>query len=308
MGSHAPASPIPSADHSLLRAARVWLEADGAGLWDVFRPVRRAELSAAWEQIQAESAADAFEDLRQEHVAQARPDLARVHASWWVRALADESPSVQRAVASALPSGLADALKCGLNLESETTSHGAPCPAALRTALALWSERLVGDVSERDDDPPIIAAITRFDTRTVVRLIDTVGLAKWSLTAEPAPPLDRLDRERFMLFRAALGDADQRFVRVAERDVARLDRSRPRPAARLGLLSIARLLTSSESHRVRWALQHLPYSMAKSIRTSIGQAARKMPMLVRWERELLRAAWDMLHVHGRISGPWEEPA
>ena len=37
-------------------------------------------------------------------------------------------------------------------------------PGALAVALALWTDRLVGDLPERDDDPPVVVALTRGST------------------------------------------------------------------------------------------------------------------------------------------------
>jgi hypothetical protein len=303
------ATVVTPTDLTLMRAAKVWISADATGLWDTFRPDRREALMAAWDQCRAESIGDAFERLYAEQVAQARPDLSRVHASWWLRALAEEPPSVQRAVASALPSEIAEGLLHGLNLTRAQARPDHPqCPTALQTALALWSERLVGDLAERGDDPAAIVALTRFDSRTVGRMINTVGLAKWSLTTQRPPRLDRLDTERFTLFRAALEKMDMRFVHVAERDLTALDRRGKRPEARLGLITLARLLSAADPHRVRWALQHIPYSTAKAIRKLMGPAPRRVPMLARWEREILRAAWEMLHLQGRVTTAWEDPA
>ena len=303
------ATAVTPTDLALMRAAKVWISADATGLWDSFRPDRREALISAWNQCRDESVGDAFERLYAEHAAQARADLARVHASWWLRALAEEPPSVQRAVASALPSGIAEGLLHGLNLtRADAAPDHPPYPAALQSALALWSERLVGDLPERAHDPAVIVALTRFDSRTVGRMINTVGLAKWSLTAQPPPRLDRLDTERFTLFRAALETMDLRFVHVAERDVGALDRSGMRPEARLGLITFSRLLGAADPHRVRWALQHIPYSTAKTIRKLMGPAPRRVPMLARWEAEILRAAWEMLHLQGRVTMPWEDSA
>src|SRR3954464_7729811 len=107
---HEPApGPLSSVDLALLRAARVWGGGDVSALWACFPAGRRSSLRWGWEAGRSGDPGEALDRLRREHAAQARPDLARVHVSWWVRALKDEPPSVQRAVAANLPAGIAGA-------------------------------------------------------------------------------------------------------------------------------------------------------------------------------------------------------
>jgi hypothetical protein len=300
----APPGPTIS-DVALLRAARVWVGDDPSALWDVFRHDRRVALAWAWDEHPAEDRSAALERLRQEHAAQVGPDMARVHPSWWLRALKEEPASVRRTVAASLPDDLSEPLYQGLNLDrDEVQPDPPPHPFAVRTVMALWTERLLGDIPERPDDPRAIVALTRFDTRVTTRMIDTAGLAKWSLTNEKPPPMKPRERERCLLFRAAVGASDSRFYEVAYRDVASIDRDAPHPERTLGLITFARLLGAADPHRVRWAFQHIPYPTAKSLRLLMGSSARKAPTLARWESDILRAAWDVLQAEGWISIRW----
>ena len=305
-----PSSPGQSlSDLALLRAARVWVGVESSALWDVFRHDRRAELAWAWDEQPPEDRRSAFSRLQEEHAAQARPDLSRVHPSLRLRALKEEAcVSVRLAVVAALPEALREPLYAGLHIEPDHLSPSREFGPRRdpRAVMALWTERLVGDIPERPGEPRVIAALTRFDAGSTARLIHIAGLAKWSLTDVKPPEMKPKDRERYVLFRAAMGAADSRFHEVAYRDVESIDKESPRPEAALGMITFARLLNAADPHRVRWALQHLPYPTAKSLRLLMGPTARKAPNLARWESDILRAAWDVLQVEGRISIRWED--
>jgi hypothetical protein len=292
-------------DRALLGAFRAWGRDHARDGLARFPAGRRASLLWGWEQGRADDPGAALGRLRREHAAQARPDLTRVHVSWWVRALRDEPESVRRTVAAGLPKGLAEALLAELGLAPGDLAPDRPAdPGAVQHALALWSAQFVGDLPERDDDPTVIAAVTRFDTPGLALLIRATGLAKWSLTNHPLPGLDARDEGRLARFRPALAGADPRFVRVAERDVAEVAAEGPQVVARAGLVTVARLLNAADPFRVRWALQHLPYATAKTLRGLMGTGARRTPMLARWETDVLRAAWDRLREEGLISAGW----
>jgi hypothetical protein len=297
--------PLSRIDLALLRAARAFGDPPRAGFWDVFPAERRASLTWAWEGASVGDATTARQRLEREHAAQARPDLARVHVSWWVRALQEEPRSVQSAVASRLSESLAEPLReqlrlTAVGLQVDRPSHG----DAIATAIALWTARLVGDLEELEGDPPVIAALTRFDSRTVARFIRTAGLAKWSLTPTPAPELDAADLVRFGHFRDALRETDARFVQVAANDVSVSGPETPHPIERVGMIAFARQLNTADGYRARWALQHIPYATARSLRALMGPPGRRAPMLARWELEILRAAWLRLYAEGRITEPW----
>jgi hypothetical protein len=309
----------------------VWGRDPGPAFWRRFRAGRQEALTRAWEDDPPGNPALSLDRLKREHAAQSRPDLSRVHVSWWVRALQGEPRSVRAAVVGNLPAGIAEALRDGLELKPEglrPDRHASP--GAVRVALALWTERLVGDLAERPEDPPVIVALTRFENRTVSRLIRTAGLAKWSLTGVPLPApgaggrgggtfgllglrgrksrkpeADPKDIARLDRLRGMLATVDPRIVGVAANDIeAALAVKDEHPEARLGLVTVARLLVPADPHRVRWALQHLPYQAARSVRPLMGEAGKRAPMLARFETSILRATWTLLHEEGRVNEPW----
>ena len=108
---------------------------------------------------------------------------------------------------------------------------------------------------------------------------DLLGLpAKWgyALAAPGLPadfesrhPLEPDDQERLEHFRAAWGEADPRLAHVAHLDLSTADASSPF-LDKLGLVTIARLLSVVEATRTRWVLQHLPYDVAKLARARMG--------------------------------------
>ena len=293
--------PLSAADRALVDAAGAFGPPGEPGFWDHLPPARRASVRWAWGARRDRGPSDALERLRRGHAAQARPDLALVHSSWWVRALRDEPASVRLALAANLPSGVAGALRGAIAAGPAGDRPDRPAdPTALACVLALWTFRLVGDLPERDDDPPVIAALTRFDARAVAKVVETAGLAKWALTPLPRPDVAGNAAARYDAFRAEAGESDPRFVKVATHDVASVGPGVPRTVARVGLSSVARLLNAAEPYRARWALQHLPYSTARTIRALMGTGARKAPMLARWETGVLRAALARLRREGRL--------
>jgi hypothetical protein len=297
--------PLTPTDHALLLAARVWGERPDPGLWDLFTTHRRAALRWAWKAGLGGEEEAARRRLACEYEAQARPNLARVHVSWWARALKDEPASVRAAVIGHVPPAVAEAFCAELGLGPDDLAADRPAePHALRTALALWTERLVGDLAEREDDPPVIVALAQCDAPTLTRLIRTTGLAKWSLTPSRPQELAPDDMARLDRLRERLGEVDPRFRQVAVRDVADIGRGTLGNEARLGLTTLARLLASADPYRVRWALQHLPYPTAKAIRTLMGPPGRRNPMLARWETAILRAGWQDMLNESRLDEPW----
>ncbi len=139
----------------------------------------------------------AWAALRGDHEASARPDPTRVHPSWFVRALAAESPAVRLAVAAHAPGPVGEALRRGLGLDpSDLATDRSPDPEAIGWALALWSERLVGDVPGLDSDPPVVVALTRLRPRELARLVKVVrtGQARLRDRRERAERVRRVDR------------------------------------------------------------------------------------------------------------------
>jgi hypothetical protein len=281
-------------------AFRAWPGTVDPSIWGRFHPDWRDSLRAAREDEQGvEAVASAVEGtLVRAHAAEARPDLGHVHPSWWVRALKDESPSVQRAVAASAAPGLRSILLHGLGLDpADLVVDHPPDPDALRWTLGLWTERIVGDLAEWPDDPSIIVALTHRGFREVVELAQAIGLAKLALSSVAPPPLRARDRARFEAFQGRWGEAD-----AASRTRARRDLEPFLPGrrwARLGLVTFGRLLARAEPYRTRWALQHLPYGVARTVRRSIKDCGGKVAA---WESVILRHARERLIVEGRLRG------
>jgi hypothetical protein len=247
------------------------------------------------------------------HEASARVELARVHPSWCVRALTHESPAVQRAVTAAFPDSVRHPVQAGLLLDSQDLrSERTAAPEALSWVLGLWAERLVGGAAERSDDPPAIMALSRLSPRAGYGLCRLAGFCKL-LLAGRQPPGDGARpsrRERWDWLRARLAAAGPDFQAQARREVQSGVSSRIAPRhhpARLGLVSIGRLLAGCEPFRVRWALQHWPYPMAKLTRALMAAAATS-PEELEGESLVLKTAWDRLTLEGRLPMPWPVPA
>ncbi len=103
----------------------------------------------------------ALNSLRRMHETSMRVDLSRVHPSWCVRALKEESPAVRRVVVASTPEPLRSALRIGLFLDAEDSTGDRPvAPDVPSWACVLWTERLVGGDPARTDDPPAIAVLT----------------------------------------------------------------------------------------------------------------------------------------------------
>ncbi|QEH37978.1 hypothetical protein OJF2_65740 [Aquisphaera giovannonii] len=206
-----------------------------------------------------ERAASALRRLRAAHRAQARPDLGRVHPSWLERALQDESPSVRRLVRDGGPA------------RSEAAAW----------ALALWTERLVGGEPPDPSEPAAILALAGLPPSGLYRLVVLAGIAKVALAGDPRGMLAGRPawaaRGDWFASRlgGALGEGEGRPRAWAARDIEASPRAAARTVAEagprrglasLGLVTLARLLSACDPHRVRWALQHVPYPVAKRLR------------------------------------------
>ncbi|MHC5537375.1 hypothetical protein ACYOEI_03965, partial [Singulisphaera rosea] len=144
----------------------------------------------------------------------------------------------------------------GLSMSpSDLATDRAPLPEAIRCALVLWTERLVGDIADRPDDPLIIQALTRLGLRDILRLARNAGLAKLSAAGVKPPKLRARDRERYSYFQAFLRSSGPTLGQLAANDVKRGRPTERHPESRLGLLTIAQLLRPCEPYRSRWALR-----------------------------------------------------
>jgi hypothetical protein len=242
----------------------------------------------------------AVEWLRWMQRAEATIDLARVHPTWLVRALQDESPAVRAVVAAHGPAVVRRALLAsGALPEPDRPPH----PEVFAWVSALWTERLVGGAVECADDKPAIVALSRTTPRECYRLWRAAGLVKSVLArgADGAPAefadwvMDRLGTPP-----AETRDWARRdFETIAK---ARIEDRRRMPL--LGLVTLARLLADCEPFRTRWALQHLPYPIVKRIRSLMPAASRRVEAVSRLESLILRAAWDRLIGEARIAIPF----
>ncbi|WP_422930663.1 hypothetical protein [Singulisphaera sp. PoT] len=288
-------------EHAFLLAVRAWSQDPPTAFWDVFRPGWRESLRALWNQDGTIHADSAFDELKREHVAEVRPDFSRVHASWWGRALRQESPAIQRIVAKNAPASIRAGLCAELGLKvSDLEPDRVPNEGVVQQAHSLWSERLVGDTDERVADSPAIVALTRLELREIHRLIRATGLAKWALALQDPPSLPARDLERFHDFKARFGQHNPRLKQLAKHDTTQHDPAGRHEVGRLGLVTIARLLELAEPYRVRWALQHLPYPIAKFLRSLMNPKPRRDTSLAAWESEILRVAWTRLREEGKL--------
>jgi hypothetical protein len=179
--------------------------------------------------------------------------------------------------------------------------------------LTLWTERLVGDVDDRPEDPPVVVAISRMRPREVARLIKVCGQVKHAFAIEGFGPskydealvrMSVVDRVRIAFFRRRIGSADFRLVPAARRDLEVIGEERRRGHSRLGLLTFGRLLDAAEPHRARWAMQQLPYPVVQVMREKT-EPSLSPRALVAWESWVLESAWARLLSEGRLSGDRE---
>jgi hypothetical protein len=254
----------------------------------------------------------AMDELRKLHTAMARVDLARVHVSWWIRALREESPAVQRLVAASLPQSFRFRLQAGLLLDSQDLASERPAAAEVaRWVMALWSERLVGGEAERADDPAAIVLLSRLSPRSGYRLCRLAGLSKLILAGgNQEQPGKNRTRAGHAWLESRLADVDPgvRTLAKADAESSQFSRLPPRHRmARIGLTTVARLLSTAEPFRLRWALQHWPYPIAKLIRTLIPSATNSTSDVLLSEALILKTAWDRLDLEGKLLLPWPQP-
>jgi hypothetical protein len=255
------------------------------------------------------SSSDARSELQREHAASSRPDTERVHPSWFIRALKTESEAVKLAVTSHATPRLHRALLRGLEIEpDQLKSDYPPDPDVVGWLMALWAERLVGAVPERGD-PPVVVALTRLGPNDLGRLIKVCGLVKhaFALEGNKVTKADEeetrftpIDRVRLSFFQRRIGKPDARLGPMARQDLQYIEGDWRRAHSRLGLVTIGRLLESVELVRAQWAVQHLPYGVAKLVRKKM---VLPMPSraVIAWETWVLKAAWARLLSELRIT-------
>jgi hypothetical protein len=291
---------LSTSESAFLDALRCWGGTVEAAFWDRLGSRARSRLKAAWQAWPAADPEAARERLRSEHEATIRADLGRVDPSWMVRALRDESAAVQRAVLPRLPSGVQESVRNGLGLSpSGSALDRAPQLEALIWTEVLWSERLVGGRSDRADDPLAVVALTRLGRRSLFRLVCAAGLAKWAVARDEPPPLRGRSRTRFESFRRSRGTPTPQLREDASRDVDALANAGSHRLAQLGGITLARLLARVEPYRTRWALQHIPYSMANHLRALMRDSS-KAGSAIALETSVLEMAWYRLDAEGLL--------
>jgi hypothetical protein len=310
-----PEGSLSTSDRTLLLAFAAWGDPGFEAGSSRFSKDWRDRLRLAWTSMARTSSSEALAQLQSEHEASARPDLSRVHPSWLVRALKSESPAVQLAVTARVSSPIRRELCRALKLDSGDLQLDRPAdPEATRWSLALWTERLVGDVPVRDDDPPVVDAMTKLGPRDLARLVKVSGLVKhaFALDGSNLTNLDEstarftpIDRVRLVFFRRCIGQADPRLVPLARLDLQTVEGDHRRGHSHVGLLTFGRLLGAVEPHRARWASQHIPYSIARRMRIKETPTLPRKALLS-WEAWILEAARARLLSEGRLAGGRED--
>jgi hypothetical protein len=322
---------LTEADRALLLAMRAWAHEcrrpEAAGeegehdfilrFWDWLEAGWVRRLCDAWDRGRLSgdgiAAAQALKRLREMHIATIEASVSHVHPSWMVRALREESPAVQRLVAATVPQPLRHALQGGLLLDAQdiTLDHAVD-PIVREWVMGLWTERLVGGELFRTDDSPALVAVCRLSNRAAYRLCRVAGLGKMILAGvKPAKAAGRPSlRSRAEWLDGRLSRSDSGFRAQAQADVQSMARSklpRRRHAARIGLVTVARLLEDVEPFRLRWALEHWPYPVAKLTRTLMPGSTKLAPAVLAGEKDLLKTAWERLRLEERQDEPWPEP-
>jgi hypothetical protein len=300
---------VLDAELALRLAARAWgmprSAANDPSSWRGLEPSWGDRLRAAEEIPDVVSPETALALLRRSSHLQRRAGLDGVHPSWCVRALQDESPAVQRLVAHGLPPDLRQIVfRSPPRDPDDLAPDREPDPEVRAWVLALWAERLVGGEPLRADEPPPIAAVAGLSPVARFRLLFAAGLAKIAMAGLVLDGhAGLLASERLSWLAQRLETLDPRAREWARRDLDRLVRDgslRGRNLALLGLATLARLLADCDPFRVRWALQHLPYPVAKRARSLMPAAEHRSAAVSRLEAVILKAALQRLALEGRI--------
>jgi len=273
---------VLNADLALLLCSRAWpcleMTAMDRSPWLGLEPGWRDRLLRIVEGCELPGPAGALDLLRRSHLLQCRAELDRVHSSWWIRALQDESPAVRRAVAV---HGPARVRSVALGLEAADFPEAPPpVPEAIGWVLALWTERLVGGEPAGENDRPVIVALAGLPPPQLVRLCHAAGMAKLALASDPDGPGVRrpVERERITWFLDWFGHhlgPDEAQVQARQWARRELDRARRpagtrRQAARRNKSQALPGRVGSEDNRSS------PVPM-RALPNSLGVAARALP-------------------------------
>jgi hypothetical protein len=292
------ASSSSTAEAAFALSIRASGEATDEAFWAGLTEALQDRLRGAVDAKSQDEGEGAAERLRRWHTAAARVDLSRIHPTWIVRALREESPAVVRTVARN-SSGRIEALLCrefGLDSPALDPRHE-PDSESVWRALILWTERLVGGAPS-PDDPPVVDALSCLNSISLLRLAHEIGRLKrgWVLrgtdASEITPP-----------FEPAVDRFDPRFPALTLREVEALPTTDFRGIASLGLTTAARLLSLVEPTRVRWTLQHLPYPLAKQIRARMAVVLPKTRLWIGGESLLVEHAIRRLEARHQLEWP-----
>ena len=300
-----PSSALSASDRALLLAFRGSNFPEHRLPWKRLAPKWARQLQMAWSrEFASMDPADAWSTLKTLHIAEASFDASHVHESWIVRALQGESPSVIRALVCHFPESIRLRLGNAFAFDQASLTPDGPIqPSILAWSQSFWGERLVGGPPLTSKDAPVIAAIVGLSSKEFAYLVRTIGLAKLALTEEPSGRFSVRQRRLLDAIQGSVVEM-QNWAAVACRD-REMTLREGRPSVRnLGLLSVSRLLASVELIRVRWAIQHLPYPMAKRVRAAPAEIAENPLEFADFESVMLTTAWQLLEGSGKIRRPW----
>lgn len=296
---------MSSTDRAFLHAAFVFGGGNEPGL-SVFTEPNRSRYQRLLEtRGQAPDRATLLSRLRAIHEAQKRADLTKIHPSWVVRALQAEPSPVQLRVVSQLPVSIRETVAAELALSQEQINPSKDVESVYHSVALLQAmSRLVGDQAVSEEDTPAILALTALEPSAAPKMIRRMGMLKWSATSIPFPETDRIEFDRLRPWIDSLEPWDSRFLNVCEAELSRLKPLDTRALNRLGLATFSRLLTPADPHRVRWTLQQLSYSTAKTLRSRMGDSAPDFPLILSEESRLFKATWTALFEEGATKRPW----
>ena len=268
------------ADQSFLLALRAWGKGLDAEAHQRLAPewLDRLDPDRSLSKAGGSKPAEAAERLAREARLQRSVDLARVHPSWIVRALRDESPAVRKVVARNAFEPLRSILQRAFDDLStiDVRLDRRPDPASVSLALTLWSERLVGDIPQRDDDAVAVVALTRLGPVELARLVERIGLVKIAALSASSQPELRSRRQEWIVDRLRPPEQSAKpYEALISSDIASLRRFAERIASGLGLITLGRLAANVDPYRLRWALQHIPYPFARIIRQTSSSGKRR---------------------------------
>jgi hypothetical protein len=276
------------AEQAFLLAIRAWGEGEEPAILLRLGHQQARKLN---EQRTRDPAPDPLASLHFIHDAQISPEPSRIHATWFVRALREESLAVQRVVVAEAVEPLRSTLLRDLQLTEDDLRDDRPAiREAVEIARSIWTERLVGDAPQRDDDPPLISIISSFKWVSLYRFARIIGLAKISslpIEERDTILLNLTNRKRSEKLHESLDElSDPRLKKIALLDWQATQPLGRHALAALGLITVGRIMNQADPYRLRWALQHLPYSIAKRLRSIASKPQAQVKAVIDWEASI----------------------